>query len=421
MSRNEFDVFVCGKEFDLDLRSKIANTGKEVAENYLHVADLIVQGERGMVEEALQNVSDKQSRDFLQKVETIASWRQTLEQVYGIKKPVYGLLMANLYDRRLAELSQAASDGVDKMPPLRNHDGDKKSAKQQSHQVFEVMRQFYAGNLPYQICFIVSRTMGGRKMATVAIAQPSSFARTTDIGTAQELFDITTMDFCPVWQPTEPRLPGSATAVTDVRMQGIVYDGKTARTSEELDKIRAICLTAILKTKLMFEQQINNPRQSPVVIDIQAVPSSGEPIIKHEFAEVSLLKQQQMQRLKLQYETIAAALADAKSPQAKGAYKEALNVIAQAEKKLEHPSRIMNTLERYVNDGFWGDNRLPVLVCYQDLYPHAPVWFALRVLENDTVSALTEEVDRLYNFAQEGEIPKPPPKRSYAEVVSDSG
>ncbi|MBB19617.1 MAG: hypothetical protein CMP20_09180 [Rickettsiales bacterium] len=420
--QNEFDVFVCGAQIDFDTRSKIADSGKAVAENYLHVADLIVEGKRNMVDEALEGTDmHDRAQVFLQKVETIAAFRQTLRQVYGIKKPVYGLLMANLHDRRLVELSQAASNGDQKVPPLKKHKGDQKSGKKQSKQVFEVMRQFYAGNLPYQICFIVSRVKGGGKTATVAVAQPNSFANTTDLGNAHELFDITTLDFCPVWQPTEPRLPENATAITKGRMQGIDYDGKTSRTSEQVDKIRAICLTAILKTKLMFTQRIDNPRQLPVVVDIQAVVSSNQPVIKHEFADVALKNQQQLERVKLQYETVASSLADDTTAKAKAARKQALGVVARAEKYLERPTRILKTLERYVNDGFWGENRLPVLVCYQDVYPHAPIWFALRVLENDTVSALTEELDRLDNFVREGEIPKPAPKRSYADVVSDSG
>jgi len=418
--QTEYDVFIAGNNFDIQARAQISDKGKEVAENYLHVVDLIVNGKRELIDEALKGtISQGRTRAFLQTVETIAAWRQTLSQVFGIEKPVYGLVMANLFDPRLAELSEAASQGVEKMPPLRNHEGDKKSAKKQSRQVFELMKLFYAGKLPYQICFLVSRTKGGGQTATVAVAQPDSFANTVDLGDARQLIDITTLEFSPVWQPTEPHLPKNATAITKARMQGIDYDGQNKRSNEEMDKLRAICLTAILKTKLMFLQRIDNPRQSPIIVVVQAVRNSAQPRITHEFADAALQKKRELEQIVLQYQTVADALVDVKT--GKAFRQQALDIVSKAEKHLEYPTRILKLLERYVNDGFWGDNRLPVLVCYQDLYPNAPVWFALRVVENDSVSAMTEELERLDNFMRKGEIPEAPPKRTYAEVVSDSG
>lgn len=420
---DEYNVFICGETTNIESWGKTADRGKKLAGLYVQVAGMIVAGQRDKVDEMLadNSISDHKRNGFLEVVERFAAFRQTLMTVYGIEKPTYGVLMANLFDEELDAVVSAVASGS-KLPSLAQHDGDVKKAKKQAKQLKGVLEAFYKGHLPYQICFVISRTLGGLSRATIAFAEPISFAATVETETADRLLEVSTINIEPVWQPTEARLPAKGELV-EARLQAIDYDGKTRRSPEQLDKLRSIVLTCMLKTKRMLDEKLVNASRSPIVLEIKAVQTSNQPSVEYSFADSFVKSKTTLEHRHAKFSAIRQALGRHEEPSdaVKTRIVMATKVLDKCEQELETPTRVLHMLERHIGNDFWGENRLPVLVLYQDFHPHAPIWFAVRIAGDDNESALKVELERLDCFIQADEIPEPAPKRTYAEVVSDSG
>lgn len=419
--RSSVNTFILGDTFnDISQFEDVSNRGKDLVETYVQAADLIVAGRRDEMEEELTRRWGNAAESFIQTCEQLASYRQTLRSVFGFPKPTYGLVMGNLYQEHIDMIVGATANG-DELPHY-HHDGDAKMAKKQTKQLQKLLKEFYAGNLPYQICFVVSRTVGGYTRATLAFGKPSSFAERAVTDQAERLLQISPIGFETVWAPEEPNVPKIDELVLR-RLDGIDYDGMTPRTPEQLQKLHAIALTCMRKTKMVMDGKLCNASRSPLVLMIGAVPNSMEPTIEYKSAAEFVLIKTKGERLRACYQRILESLQAVENPSAdvQKSITMAENTLAKCDAYLETPTRVLEIFERYVQEGFWGENRLPILVIYEDLPPNAPIWFAMRILEQDVEGAFRQELERLDTFVRHDNIPEPPPVRSYAQVVSDSG
>jgi hypothetical protein len=385
---------------------------------YTRIADLIVAGKREEIREFLtsKDIDQEKADSFINKAESIASYKQTLMSVYGIENPQFGVLVANIFDNHFETMLEAASEGVEKVP-FHSRNGDRKQAKE----MYKHLKLFYKGVLPYQICFLVSATPGGGALATVGFATPSSFASMINVEVAEKLLKISTIQFEPVMQTNKAQLPGTPSEITKARMEGIEFEGKNGRSTAEIEKISAIVLQRLLKAKTTFAGHLADASQTSLIVKISVIPNMSTPRIDFISMKQYYKEMVELTDLRLQYAMIKDSLSGDEDPEIIKHVKMAETIIAKCDERLVTPKKVLEIVESNLGHGFWGEHRLPVIVMYEDLCPHTPIWFALRVVENDTSTALYEEIERLDMLVLGDKIPEPPVARKYSDVVSDSG
>lgn len=458
----DFEIFVCGKNNtrDVEAWSRMTEGGRHVAGNYLALATLIETHGQGIVQmlngdnTAIMKVfgidpesdCDEESAEFkefkafsglvksesgknlMAVAEKIAAFRQMLATVHGINKPKFGLVMANLFEEEIAQVVEAAKNGVEKTPVKRRDGLTKKDARVQSQEMLNVLNAFLAGKLSYTICFVVSRAKNEGKQATVLMSVPRSMTEFDEDKRIEQLLPIASIELETVYQPNTPHLPDGVeidSEIVQARLQSLEIYGTTPRTTTQLKKVKAIVLKTLLRSREVLQGFLLDGRGTAFVVSIQVRHGSTEPICDFLMADALCKTEQELGREIDCFNALTEALQSWEDLEDDDLHTVQTR-IDMAKSKLDELHKTFDKTKRYLdllesNEAYWGEHQRPIIVVFEDIMPHAPIWFKLRAGADDT-NALHEEIYRLHNlYMADGDIPEPPRPRTYAEVVSDSG